>query len=57
MNDTLLRKPFAMRASHRLTLLTLCLAVMIAHIDAFVVDLGARRAWVVTRQGLQQARI
>jgi hypothetical protein len=43
-----------MRASHRPTL---CLAVMIAHIDTFIVNLGARRAWAVTRQGLQQARI
>ncbi|WP_407168238.1 MFS transporter [Bradyrhizobium sp. ORS 111] len=42
MTDTLLRKPFAMRASLRLTLLTLCLAVMIAHIDTFIVNLGAR---------------
>ncbi|WP_426443484.1 MFS transporter [Bradyrhizobium genosp. P] len=36
------RKPFAMRASHRLTLLTLCLTVMIAHLDTFIVNLGAR---------------
>lgn len=57
MNDTLLRRPFAKRASHRLTLLTLCLAIMIAHIDTFIVDLGAGMAWVVTRQGQQQARI
>ncbi|KWV48860.1 MFS transporter [Bradyrhizobium macuxiense] len=42
MTDTLLRKPFAMRASHRLTLLTLCLTVMIAHVDTFIVNLGAR---------------
>ncbi|MGY4316545.1 DHA2 family methylenomycin A resistance protein-like MFS transporter [Bradyrhizobium sp. JR3.5] len=42
MDDMLRRKPFAMRASHRLTLLTLCLAVTIAHIDTFIVNLGAR---------------
>jgi len=36
------RKPFAMRASHRLTLLTLCVAVMIAQLDTFIVNLGAR---------------
>ncbi|MDH2385580.1 MFS transporter [Bradyrhizobium sp. CER78] len=42
MDDMLRRKPFAMRASQRLTLLTLCLAVTIAHIDTFIVNLGAR---------------
>ena len=42
MNNMLRRKPFAMRASQRLTLLTLCLTVMIAHLDTFIVNLGAR---------------
>lgn len=42
MHDMLRRKPFAMRASQRLTLLTLCLAVTVAHIDTFIVNLGAR---------------
>lgn len=42
MDDMLRRKPFAMRASRRVTLLTLCLAVTIAHIDTFIVNLGAR---------------
>jgi EmrB/QacA subfamily drug resistance transporter len=42
MDNMLGRKPFAMRASHRLTLLALCLTVMIAHLDTFIVNLGAR---------------
>ncbi|KJC47768.1 MFS transporter [Bradyrhizobium sp. LTSP885] len=42
MNNMLRRKPFAMRASQRFTLLTLCLTVMIAHLDTFIVNLGAR---------------
>ncbi|VIO68074.1 Multidrug resistance protein Stp [Bradyrhizobium ivorense] len=42
MDDMLRRNRMVTRASHRLTLLTLCLVVMIAQIDTFIVNLGAR---------------
>lgn len=42
MDDMLRRNRTVVRVSQRLTLLTLCLAVMIAHIDTFIVNLGAR---------------